>query len=53
MADVGHYMFTKSVFYTPHLLKKNTSELPVSIVLMRISLKKCLNACYDEKQVQI
>ena len=22
MADVGHYMFTKSVFYTPPLLKK-------------------------------
>ena len=23
MADVGHHMFTKSVFYTPPLLKKN------------------------------
>ena len=34
MADVGHHMFTKSVFYTPPLLKKNTSEFPVSIVLM-------------------
>ena len=38
MADVGHYMFTKSVFYTPPLLKKNTGEFPVSIVLMLISL---------------
>ena len=23
MADVGHHMFTKSVFYTPPLLKKH------------------------------
>ena len=37
MADVGHYMFTKSVFYTPTLLEKKTSEFPVSIVLMLIS----------------
>ena len=34
MADVGHYMFTKSVFYTPALYWKNTSEFPVSIVLI-------------------
>ena len=41
MADVGHHMFTKSVFYTPPLTEKNTSEFPVSIVLMLISLNKC------------
>ena len=38
MADVGHHMFTKSVFNTPLLTEKNTSEFTVSIVLMLISL---------------
>ena len=28
MADVGHHMFTKSVFYTPPLTEKNTSDFP-------------------------
>ena len=38
MADVGHHMFTKSVFYTQPLTEKSTSEFPVSIVLMMIWL---------------
>ena len=41
MADVGHYMVTKSVFYTPPLLKTNASGFPVSIVLMLVSLNYC------------
>ena len=38
IADVGHHMFTISVLHTPPLTEKNTSEFPVSIVLMLISL---------------
>ena len=38
MADVGHHMFTKSVFYTPPHTEKITSEFLVSIVLMMIGL---------------
>ena len=30
VADVSHHMFTKSVFYTPPITEKNTSEFPVS-----------------------
>ena len=39
MADAGHHMFTKSVFYTPPITEKNTIEFAVSIVLMMV----CLN----------
>ena len=38
IADVGHHMLTKSVFYIPSLTEKNTSEFPVSIVLMMVRL---------------
>ena len=38
MADARHHMLIKYVFYTLPLLKKNTSEFPVSIILMLISL---------------
>ena len=41
MADVSHYMFTKSVLYTPPLTEKTAREFPVSIVLMLISLNHC------------
>ena len=51
MADVGHHMFAKSVFYTPPLTEKNTSEFPVSIILMIII--RCYYACDDEKEIQI
>ena len=40
-ADVGHHMFTKSVFYNPPLTEKDASKCPVSIVLMIIKLNKC------------
>ena len=48
MADVGHHMFTKSVLYTPPLTEKNARKIPVSIVLMLISLN-----CDDETEIQI
>ena len=41
MADLGHRLFTKSVFYTPPFTEKNTSEFPVSIVLMMIWITLC------------
>ena len=53
MTDVGHHMFTKSVLYTPSLTEKNAREFPVSIVLILNSLNQCLNACGDEKEIQI
>ena len=52
MADVGHQRLTKSVFYTPNSCKI-IREFILSIVLMLISLNYCLNACDDEKRINL
>ena len=38
--------------FIPHPLLQNHQRIPLSIVLMLVSLNLCWNACYDEKKIK-
>ena len=53
MADVGLYMFTKSVFYTPPLLKKTQVNFQYQLFWCLLVLINVKMLVMTEKNVQI